>query len=242
MLKLVCDHLIAKCPKRLIGCSQITEIAVKNLIAEGMSSNNIHLVGDVMYDAALYYAQKIANNKGETLENLGLREKEYALATIHRAENTDNPLYLEAIFKGLIDASQTITLVLPLHPRTQKVLEQAGLLDEVSRHLKLIPPVGYLDMITLEKNARLIITDSGGVQKEAFFYKVPCLTLRPETEWVELVELGWNQLLEPTNRQAVARGLQQAISGKSKNEAPQVYGDGQAALKILDILYDCKDS
>jgi UDP-GlcNAc3NAcA epimerase len=206
-----------------------TEIAVKNLTFEGLSRDDIHLVGDVMYDAALYYANKVDNSKGETLENLGLKSKQYSIVTIHRAENTDNLLHL--------DVSQDTTIVVPLHPRTQKALEHAGLLDEVSQHLKLIQPVGYLDMIVLEKNARLIITDSGGVQKEAFFYQVPCLTLRTETEWVELVELGWNQLLEPTSRQAIKSGFQNAISAKkSQEESPQIYGDGQAALKILNIL------
>jgi UDP-GlcNAc3NAcA epimerase len=214
-----------------------TEIAVKNLTFEGLSRDDIHLVGDVMYDAALYYANKVENSKGDILEKLGLKSKHYSILTIHRAENTDNLIHLDAIFKGLVDVSRDTTIVVPLHPRTQKALEHAGLLDEVSQHLKLIPPVGYLDMIVLEKNARLIITDSGGVQKEAFFYQVPCLTLRTETEWVELVELGWNQLLEPTSRQAIKSGFQNAISAeKSHNESPKIYGNGQAALKILDIL------
>jgi len=177
-----------------------TKAAVENLRREGISEEQIQLVGDVMYDAALYYGKK-AECQSQSLNRLGLKPKEYILATIHRAENTDDPRRLRAIFEGLAEVDQEMKVVLPLHPRTRVVLVEVGLYDKVARSVCLIEPVGYLDMVMLEKNARAIATDSGGVQKEAFFHRVPCLTLREETEWVELVDLGWNCIIPPTSKE-----------------------------------------
>jgi|Deesub1362A_J573_1020465.scaffolds.fasta_scaffold01134_3 UDP-N-acetylglucosamine 2-epimerase len=157
--------------------------------------------GDVMYDAVLLYG-KLAEQKSQILEKLGLKPKEYALATVHRAENTDEPERLKGIFEGLGRIAQEgLTVVVPLHPRTRNALCSLPLTPYPSTpypstpNFLTIDPVSYLDMLILEKNARVILTDSGGVQKEAFFFRVPCVTLREETEWVETVEAGWNTLV-----------------------------------------------
>jgi UDP-GlcNAc3NAcA epimerase len=210
-----------------------TEAAVKNLKQEGIPEERVYLVGDVMYDAALYYGAK-AERESQILQRLGLETKGYSLATVHRAENTDNPERLRAIFKGLGSAAERMPVILPLHPRTRAALEREGLLREVTHRICLIGPVGYLDMVMLEKNARLVVTDSGGVQKEAFFYRVPCVTLRSETEWVELVELGWNRLIPPLSVNEIVAGVEDALG---KNGAPgHPYGDGNAAEKIVAVL------
>ena len=213
-----------------------TKAAVANLRAEGICEEKVHLVGDVMYDAALYYAAK-ADQKSSILEDLKLAPQGYILATIHRAENTDDSSRLQAIFAGLAAVAAKIPVVLPLHPRTRSALLREDLLEDVSKSLQLIEPLGYLDMVMLEKNARLIATDSGGVQKEAFFYRVPCVTLREETEWVELVESGWNQLLPPSSVQAVTSGIFGVLMSKAEREAPiGLYGGGMAAEQIVQLL------
>ena len=150
-------------------------------------------VGDVMYDTALYYASK-SEQKSRVLEKLNLKPNSYALTTVHRSENTDDQARLKNIFEGLSRVAKELDVVLPLHPRTREALERENFFEQVAQKLKLIEPLGYMDMIRLEKNAKLILTDSGGIQKEAFFYGVPCVTLRDETEWVELVDAGWNVL------------------------------------------------
>jgi len=156
-----------------------TEKAVANLKREGLPEERIELVGDVMYDAALFYGAK-AEKQSRILQTLGLVPKTYVLVTIHREENTDDPARLETIFNGLDQVALEIPVVCLVHPRTRKALGQYGIWDRVSQHIRFLPPVGYLDMVMLEKHARLIVTDSGGVQKEAFFYRVPCVTLRTE--------------------------------------------------------------
>ncbi|MDI3542911.1 MAG: UDP-GlcNAc3NAcA epimerase [Candidatus Atribacteria bacterium] len=211
-----------------------TQTAVENLRREGISEERIHLVGDVMYDAALYYGKK-AERQSQILNRLELRPKEYILATIHRAENTDDPQRLCAIFEGFAEVAQEIKVVLPLHPRTRAALVQTGLYDKVVRNISLIEPVGYLDMVMLEKNARLIATDSGGVQKEAFFYRVPCLTLREETEWVELVDLGWNRVIPPTSKERVSAGIRESLQASGGLDG-YPYGDGKAAEKIIKSI------
>ncbi|MFK0734358.1 MAG: non-hydrolyzing UDP-N-acetylglucosamine 2-epimerase [Gloeotrichia echinulata HAB0833] len=213
-----------------------TIAAVENLKTEGISHDKIHLVGDVMYDAALDYGAK-AEEKSVILQHLQLKPQNYILTTIHRAENTDDSARLQAIFTGLTTVSQNIPVVLPLHPRTRAAFLREGLLETVSKSLKLIEPVGYLDMVMLEKNAKLIATDSGGVQKEAFFYRVPCVTLRDETEWVELVQLGWNHLLPPLDAQTVSNGILNAFASVSRSQVPdQLYGGGLAGSQIMQLL------
>jgi len=151
-----------------------TKAAVENLQREGISEEQVQLVGDVMYDAVLYYGKK-AEHQSQILNRLELKPKEYILATVHRADNTDDPQRLCAIFEGFAEVTLKIKVVLPLHPRTRAALVQKSLYDKVARSICLIEPVGYLDMVMLEKNAHLIATASGGVQKEAFFYHVPAL-------------------------------------------------------------------
>ena len=175
-----------------------TDAAVRNLLNEGIAPEAIDLVGDVMFDAALFYGARL-KAATDVLERHDLQQKKFVLATIHRAENTDDPQRLEAIVGGLTALGETTPVVLPLHPRTVGSLKRAGLADRLAAKVRIIEPVGYLEMIVLERNARMIVTDSGGVQKEAFFQGVPCVTLRDETEWVELIETGWNRLAPPTD-------------------------------------------
>lgn len=211
-----------------------TKTAVGNLRNEGIPEERIKLVGDVMYDAALYYGKK-AERQSQILNKLGLKPKEYILATVHRAENTDDPSRLRVIFDALCEIACEIKVVLPLHPRTRDALIKSGMYDKVASSICLTEPVGYLDMVMLEKNARLIATDSGGVQKEAFFYRVPCVTLREETEWVELVELGWNLVVPPFSAGAIADAVMSRLwSFKGAEENP--YGNGHSAVKIVDYL------
>lgn len=206
-----------------------TEAAVSNLVREGIERHKICQVGDVMFDAALYYAERAAGSS--VLERLSLKPKGYVLATVHRAENTDHPERLRAIFAGLSEVAGVLPVVLPLHPRTRRYL--AELTIDASR-LKLLDPVGYLDMVMLEKHARLIATDSGGVQKEAYFYRVPCITLRAETEWVELVEHGWNRLVPPVSAASISQAVLQNLNAQGAEVA--LYGGGRAAYQIVEAL------
>jgi len=223
-------------------------LAADNLKREGIPESRIHLVGDVMYDAALYYAAKSAK-ESSILSQLGLQPKSYILATIHRAHNTDTPACLRAIVEGLTAVSREIPVILPLHPRTLKAMQlewsdgadlQAATLPCTIDRLNLIPPVGYLDMVMLEKNARLIATDSGGVQKEAFFNRVPCVTLRHETEWIELIQLGWNRLVPPKSKEAIIDGILSHLNSRGEEANP--YGDGRAAQKMVECLRSYKKS
>jgi UDP-GlcNAc3NAcA epimerase len=212
-----------------------TEAAVRNLLREGIPESRIHLVGDVMYDAALYYGAR-AERESRVLERLGLHPKGYVLATVHWAENTDDPERLGAILEALAEVHRELPVVFPVHPRTRKRAEAFGLGGYLEGVLA-VEPVGYLDMVMLEKNARLIATDSGGVQKEAFFYRVPCVTLREETEWVELVELGWNRLCPPSDPQAIVPCIWSSVrSTRACPPEAELYGGGQASKRIADML------
>lgn len=212
-----------------------TAAAVVNLRKEGINEGQIRLVGDVMYDAAIYYAEK-ASGREFILQDLGVKPKEYALATVHRAENTDDPDRLDRIFRGLIELNKEIPVILPMHPRTRQALKKIGALEKVEENLKVIKPAGYLDMVTLEKNALLIATDSGGVQKEAFFYRVPCVTLREETEWVELVHMGWNKLCSPTVSDFVLNMVELAGGFEPPDHWEACYGEGRASLKVTQAI------
>jgi UDP-GlcNAc3NAcA epimerase len=205
-----------------------TDTAVENLRLEGIAKSKIQLVGDVMYDVALYYGDK-AEKQSRVLKQLDLKQKGYVLATIHRAENTDEPARLLAIFEGLERVGQDMPVVMPLHPRTRRCL---ALLHIKAPNVRLIEPVGYLEMVMLEKNAAMIATDSGGVQKEAFFYRVPCVTLRDETEWIETVDSGWNHLAPPD-----ARLIYDIVKDAEAPElAPPFYGDGTSAQSIAGAI------
>jgi UDP-GlcNAc3NAcA epimerase len=210
-----------------------TALAADHLRREGMADKLIKEVGDVMYDVALFHGKRV-DAAGRILEHINLLPKSYVLATIHRAENTDCPNRLLAIVDALIKIASQLPVVWPLHPRTRAVLQKLGKLDVLSDKLNLIDPVGYLDMVQLEKFAALIATDSGGVQKEAFFYKVPCVTLRDETEWTELIDAGWNRLAPPLSSDAIILAVEQSLG--VVGQAVQPYGQGDTAKRIVQEL------
>jgi len=210
-----------------------TEQAVKNLQQEGYSSKQIINAGDVMYDCALYYSKR-AEEQSTILSTHGLTPKKYILATVHRAENTDDPERLKNIINALEQINKDIPVVLPLHPRTAHALKAINVSEP---NLHLIDPASYIDMLTLEKNSKLIITDSGGVQKEAFFHRVPCVTLRDETEWVETVELGCNYLAPPQHVSKILEAFNQALNTKMIPETFP-YGEGNSAEKIVGLMKD----
>lgn len=209
-----------------------TDAATRNLTTEGLPPEQIVQVGDVMYDAALVFGQ-IAAESSDALSRSGVTEGDYILATIHRQENTDDPVRLHAIFSGLAALARDMSVVLPLHPRTRARLEATGL-THLTDDLTTVAPMGYLDIVAHERAAAAIVTDSGGVQKEAFFYGVPCVTLRDETEWVELVEAGWNRLLPPNDAGEMVKIVTDAIGSRGKDVKP--YGDGDAAFRIVAAL------
>ncbi len=212
-----------------------TEIAIRNLHNEGISNESIVRTGDIMYDAALFYAAK-AERESTILQHLRVQPRQYILATVHRAENTDDIDNLRSILQGMATVAAEVPIVLPLHPRTRAAISKAEDLTKEMGKLRVIEPVGYLDMITLEKHARLILTDSGGVQKEATFHNVFCVTLREETEWRELVELRRNILVSPASGAvAVTRAIRQALSFAPLPDT-DIYGDGHAAKTIIDAL------
>jgi UDP-N-acetylglucosamine 2-epimerase len=203
--------------------------AVANLRREG-ASGDVHLVGDVMYDSMVHYLAEAEEASG-VLGHLGLRPGEYYLATVHRSENADDPERLARIVAGL--EASSLPVILPLHPRTRRTFSGA-----VSRRLgvvRTIDPVGYLDMLMLERHARAILTDSGGVQKEAYWMGVPCITLREETEWTELVDEGWNWLAG-ADEERIRAGMAWAESILRGKARRAVYGEGRAAERIVAIL------
>lgn len=222
-----------------------TDAAVENLRREGfpfMANFNSHAVGkqrvvkvgDVMYDAALYYRERVKNEID--VEFYGVRHKQYALCTLHRQENTDNQDRLLSILAALQEVAQDRPVLIPLHPRTRSKI---GHVFEGTRleNLIVIDPLPYLEMQGLQMSASLILTDSGGMQKEAYFHRVPCITLRDETEWMETVTSGWNQIVGADSRR-ILEAVRQA-------EAPvcdsgNIYGEGDAARKVVDALEDIK--
>lgn len=213
-----------------------TDTAVHNLESEGIT-DGVHNVGDVMFDVTKYYRHR-AKEKF-SLDGWGLQEREYLLCTIHRAENTDDPHKLAEIFSALQTISSEIKVVIPLHPRTRKLLHAYGLHEFLST-LQVIEPVSYLEMISLESSAKLIVTDSGGMQKEAFFHRVPCVTIREETEWGETVDAGWNRLCE-VNTFKIVEIIKGVLSIHETDlheleETIDPYGSGRAARKIVGLL------
>jgi len=239
-----------------------TSRAVENLAKEGIRPGQgkiVKNVGDVMYDSILYYS-KIAEKKSTILKDLGLltqfslrhaprgvhgspepymvqgelRTLNYYLATLHRAENTDDPKVLKSILKALNEIGRDTFVVLPLHPRTKKMMKVHHLISKF-KNIKFIEPVSYLDMLRLEKNAKAILTDSGGVQKEAYWLKVPCFTLRDETEWVETVKSGWNELVG-TGTKGIVERVSHLRMKKSSGKKMGIFGDGKASEKIIQII------
>ena len=203
-----------------------TQTAVDNLLSENITQS-VYNIGDVMYDAALYY-DNIATPSCDITQ---LIREPYCLATVHRAENTDDINRLKSIIKALDDIAQTKKVILPLHPRTRKLVVEY---DINLQNITVISPVGYFDILTLLKNAEAIFTDSGGMQKEAYFFHKPCFTLREETEWIELVAVGANKLVG-ADYQKIMQTYKQA-KFDSNSFSQQLYGDGKAGKKIIDIL------
>lgn len=201
--------------------------AVNCLAREGISGESVKCVGDVMYDVAMIYADR--STRPSALTDRRVETGEFVLATIHRAENTDDPLRLRGILEGLARSSSPV--VLPLHPRTQRCMDRFHIAPPAS--VLVVPPVSYLEMLWLERNCRVVATDSGGVQKEAYFHRKPCVTLRDETEWTELVEIGANQVVG-TDTARIAMRIEDAAW---PSDAPtDLYGDGDAAGSIVDAL------
>jgi len=190
------------------------------------------LTGDVMYDCALKFAS-IAEKYCDPFAKFAVKNGQYILMTCHRAENTDDESRLAEIVKAVNKLSEQTPVLYPVHPRTSGFLEKYGL--SFSAGVKTVPPVGYLEMLLLEKGAELILTDSGGVQKEAFFYAVPCVTMRDETEWVETVELGWNILTGASSAKITENAAKFAENPPTKPDKSP-YGDGDAAGKITETL------
>lgn len=200
-----------------------TETGRQNLRNEGVSEDKIKLVGDVMYDASLFYKDKA--RKPLLPSKLAIEKYDFVLCTIHRAENTDDPQRLKNIIEGLGQSGEKI--ILPIHPRTRTKIAEFGVV--VPENVWVLDPVGYLEMVWLEANCKLIATDSGGVQKEAYFFGKPCVTMRDETEWVELVEAGWNRLVG-ANADDIQKALNEALT---VSETSLLYGDGNAGPEIV---------
>lgn len=218
--RVVADHLSS-----LLFCP--TQTAVDHLTAEGIRAG-VHLVGDVMYDVALATAQEARGR--DVHARLGVTKKDYLLCTVHRPSNTDDPRNLTAIVEALSECGRTV--VFPIHPRTRKSLEQHGLIGKLGKTVVVTEPLDYLDFQGLLMEALKVLTDSGGVQKEAYFFGVPCITLREETEWIETVEDGWNVLVG-SDKAEILGAIEDFNASGTQNKS---FGDGRAAEKIVEIL------
>lgn len=204
-----------------------SQVAQGHLLAEGAPAEKVLLVGDVMYDAALRYGADARRDRAD--------DRRRAVVTFHRAENTDDLGRLDCITSALCDLGRSgVDLVFPIHPRTRKALTRAGRLDELKRHAIVTEPLGYIDMLSALKSADVVVTDSGGLQKEAYFLGVPCVTLRTETEWTETVELGWNRLVASADPVEIVRAVLSATAPGQSDAQP--YGDGRAAAKIAQHI------
>jgi UDP-GlcNAc3NAcA epimerase len=208
-----------------------TATAIRNLQAENITGG-VHHTGDIMYDAALRFGE-VAENSSDILDQLEIKPGSYLLATVHRQENTDEISRLKGIFRAFDElASGERPLILPLHPRTNKMLEHFNI-KPTNENVRLIKPVGFLEFIKLEKNAHTILTDSGGIQKEAYFHGIPCITMREETEWVETIEAGWNQLAGAETKR-ICEAFEKSGNGNPILE----YGEGKSAEQMIRLLRD----
>ena len=226
--RILTDHIAS-----LLFCP--TYNAVENLAKERITKG-IFQTGDVKYDAALAFGT-IAEGKSKILSTLGLQPKKFRLSTVHRAENTNDPERLTQILLALIEiATPDNPVIFPLHPRTKVYINNYKLNATIASNeaLQMIEPVDYLDMVMLEKNAETIFTDSGGVQKEAYFHRTPCITLREETEWMETVDAGWNQIAGFKTEKII-----ECLSRKTEKSEIKEYGDGHAAEKIINAIINC---
>lgn len=246
--RIMCDHVstLLFSPTKT-GFQNLLNEGFKADIKKPYNANNpkIYHSGDVMFDNSLHFS-KIAEQKTTILEKHKLEKNKFILATIHRNNNTDEPIRLNALFNALYKISEhhQLDVLLPLHPRTAKLLEfnlEADLHQKIksSKHFKIIPPVSFLEMIALEKNCNIVMTDSGGVQKEAFYFEKPCVILRPETEWVELVECG-TAIITDADEQKIIDAFK-TLTSKKDMKFPRLYGDGKAAEFICsEILENLK--
>jgi UDP-GlcNAc3NAcA epimerase len=243
--RIMCDHA-----STLLFSPTLT--GIKNLEREGFNLANIKPFtndkpgvfhcGDVMFDNSLYFAS-LADEQSKLLNEQKLNGEPFILSTIHRDNNTDQPERLSAIFEAILTVvvQQNITVVLPLHPRTAKLMQKnlsSDLYQQVikNKKIKILPPVSFLDMIALEKNARLVMTDSGGVQKEAYYFRKPCVIMRPETEWVEIVEQGAGKLVD-ADPQRITEAVNYFLNDAAPT-FPQIFGDGKAAEFICSTLLE----
>lgn len=227
------NRILADRVSSLLLCP--TNVAMANLRAEGIIVGTYN-VGDVMYDVAMHY-KELALKRTSILKDMALEERGFALATCHRAENTDDPVRLGAIVTALAEISKSMPVVLPLHPRTRKLLDDYSL-NKILDTIHIVEPLPFLSMIALEQAAKVILTDSGGVQKEAFFYGVPCVTMRDETEWVETLSGGWNRLVGADTQKICTAALSSENLG---NTPKNVFGEGDAAYRIAErLLANCK--
>jgi UDP-N-acetylglucosamine 2-epimerase len=218
--RVVADHVATYlfCP---------TESAVSCLEVEGIT-DRVHNVGDLMYDALIGILPRVCAEESAALERYEVHAGAYYLATVHRQANTDDPQRLRRIFKGL--AMLDAPVILPLHPRTRAALANAGIAH--STNVRLLDPVGYVEMVALERNARAVLTDSGGVQREAYFLEIPCVTLRQESEWPETMEGGWN-VLAGADPVSIAEA---ATRPRPRSRPRPQFGDGHAGIKIVEAL------
>jgi UDP-GlcNAc3NAcA epimerase len=214
-----------------------SEEAVKRLRREGIADKKVVRTGDVMLDAAKMFGQK-AMSQSMILQRLGLKEKGFALCTLHRAENVDSREVLKWLVEGLGQVAKTLPIILPIHPRTRARLKEFELIDQLPPEITIVDPVGYLDILKLESTASLILTDSGGMQKEAFFQQVPCVTLRSETEWIELLPGGHNRLARPMT-ESISEKAEDALSA-DPDWSVDLYGDGHSSETIAQAIIDCR--
>jgi UDP-N-acetylglucosamine 2-epimerase (non-hydrolysing) len=215
-----------------------TKKSVNNLLKEGINQKKIHLVGDTMYDSVLNHLPEAM--KENLLGKLSLQQNGYAVLTAHRPENVDSPKRLE----GIVDAMARLadlTIVFPIHPRTKRRLEETDLQKKLKKNVRIIKPLKYREMLNLMKNAKLLLTDSGGMQKEAFWLETPCVTLRNETEWTETIELGANVLVGTDPEKIVMETstiLRDETRDRKLGAETNPFGDGRAAEKILSVIKD----
>ena len=226
-IRIICDHT----GDMLFAAN---EHSAANLREEGIDEARIHVTGDIMYDAAVFHA----GNAPETvaaLEQAGLAGSQFVLAAIHRPENTDDPQKLSEIIRGLASASLICPVLMPLHPRTRAAMERDGLFKIPLHKLHITDPVSYLEVICLEKKARIIVTDSSGMQKEAYFHGRPCITVREKTEWPELVKAGWNRLVAAES-DAIRHAVGNAMAAPSPYGERTILGHGTAGETIARLL------
>ena len=238
--RILCDHTSTLLfTPTLQGLDNLKKegFAVDNAAPYNIDNPKVYHCGDIMYDNSLHFSE-VSDTSSSILSDEGISGK-FILSTIHRNNNTDEPDRLTAIFSALLKIADDHTIVLPLHPRTKKMMDvnlNAELKSKIdaSANIKIIPPVSFLDVIALEKNAEMVITDSGGVQKEAFYFKKPCIILRPETEWVEIVQNG-NAILADADESRIL-GAYEQLSTKIDFTYPEIFGDGKASEFICQEI------